>query len=235
MHAPVPAVTRTDIFNLDFTAPAALDNADEQQELNDIATTARDTMQKLEQLIGDGCREEAAWRMLASLYLGTDNFHAFNELEERHEREFGAPIFPMLHQPRSRHDENREVFQMPTRITAGVLPPVEEVLNACASDDGAALDFSRVRGADGAGLQELAGFLARMPHNADRPEMPGIDRFMGSLIKAAESASGTRTMWDVLFTYQRLLGDEKSFDELAIKFAVKFGVSPPSFDRGSLY
>lgn len=235
MQAPARAVRRTDIFNLDFTSPAAPDAPDEQQELDDIAATARDTMQKLEQLIGDGCREEAAWRMLASLYLGTDNIHAFNELEERHEREFGTPMFSTFHQPKARHDENREVFQMPARIAGGVLPPVEEVLEACASDDGAALDFSRVRGADGAGLQELAAFLARMPHNADRPEMPGIDRFMGSLIKAAESASGTRTMWDVLFTYQRLMGDEKAFDELAIKFAVKFGVSPPSFDRSCLY
>ncbi len=235
MHTPARAVTRTDIFNLDFTSPAALDAADEQQDLDDITTWARETMQKLEQLIGDGCREDAAWRMLASLYLGMDYIDAFSDLEERHEREFGAPIFVSLRQPKARHLGDRQVFQMPARITEGTLPPVEEVLAACASDDGAALDFSRVRGADGPGLREIAAFLGRMPHNADRPEMPGIDRFIEGLVKAAESASGTRNMWDVLFTYKRLMNDEKAFDELAIKFAVKFGVSPPSFDRSSLY
>jgi hypothetical protein len=38
-------------------------------------------------------------------------------------------------------------------------------------------------------------------------------------------------MWDVLFSYQMLTGDEKAFDELAVRFALKFGVSPPSFER----
>lgn len=222
----------TDIFDLDFTSSAVSDAAHEHQDLDEVTASARETVQRLEQMLENGCRDEGAWRMLASLYLGMDNASALSDLEERHEREFGGPIFAGFRQARARHLGNRRVFQMPARITDAALPPIEEVLAACASDDGAALDFSRVRGADGPGLKQLAAFLGRMPHNADRPEMPGIDRFIEGLVKAAESGSGTRNMWDVLFTYKRLMNDEKAFDELAIKFAVKFGVSPPSFERG---
>jgi hypothetical protein len=169
--------------------------------------------------------------MLASLYLGTGNVKAFNELEARHEREYGTTMFRMVRLPKPPRGERRKLFEMPARITAGSLPRLEEVLGACESADGAALDFSRVRGADGPGLEELARFIGRLPDNDDRPELPGIARFMGSLLRAAESPSGSRNMWDVLFSYQMLTGDEKAFDELAVRFALKFGVSPPSFER----
>ncbi len=221
----------TDIFNLDFTATGAFESLEAQGRLDRVAAMTNEAMQVLEETIAAGCREESAWRMLASLYLGVGNVSAFNELEARHEKEFGNTMFQVLHAPKPPREESRKLFQMPSRITAGSLPPVDEVLAACASEAGAALDFSRVRGADAPGLQEFTFFLGRLPHNQDRPELPGIERFMGSLLKAAESESGTRLMWDVLFTYHMLVGDEKSFDETAIRYAVKFGVSPPSFDR----
>jgi len=221
----------TDIFNLDFTATGAFDSIETQSRLDRVAAMTNEAMQALEETIAGGCREESAWRMLASLYLGVGNVNAFNELEARHEREFGVTMFRVMHAPKPPREQSRKLFQMPARITAGRLPPTEDVLAACASDAGAALDFSRVRGADAPGLQELIIFLARLPHNQDRPEMPGIERLMTSLLKAAESESGTRLMWDVLFAYHMLMDDEKSFDETALRFAVKFGVSPPSFDR----
>jgi len=221
----------TDIFNLDFTATGAFESLETLGRLDRVAAMTNEAMQLLEETLAAGCREESAWRMLASLYLGVGNVTAFNELEARHEKEFGVTMFQILQAPRPPREESRRLFPMPARITAGSLPPVDEVLAACASESGAALDFSRVRGADAPGLQEFTFFLGRLPHNEDRPELPGVARFMDSLQKAAESESGTRLMWDVLFTYHMLMDDEKAFDETAIRYAVKFGVSPPSFDR----
>lgn len=221
----------TDIFNLDFTSTGAFDSLETRSQLDRVAAMTNEATQVLEETIAGGCKEESAWRMLASLYLGVGNVNAFNELEARHEREFGVTMFQILHVPKPPREESRKLFQMPARITAGSLPPIEEVLAACASDAGAALDFSRVRGADAPGLQEFTFYLGRLPHNQDRPEMPGVERFMDNLQKAAESENGTRLMWDVLFTYHMLVDDEKSFDETALRFAVKFGVSPPSFDH----
>src|SRR5512134_2100859 len=102
-------------------------------------------MQALEETIAGGCREGSAWRMLASLYLGVGNINAFNEIEARHEREFGVTMFQMMRAPKPQREASRKLFQMPARITAGSLPPIEDVLAACASEAGAALDFARVR------------------------------------------------------------------------------------------
>jgi hypothetical protein len=221
----------TDIFSLDFTTPESLEMFEMQDQLHRVAALTNEAMQILQDTLDRGCSEESAWRMLASLYLGTGNIPAFNALEQRHEQEFGSTMFRMFRLAKPPRGEHRKVVELPPRITAGSLPPVAEVLAACRSPEGAALDFSRVRGADGPGLQELALFLGQLPDNEDRPELAGIDRFMDSLLRAAESPAGSRLMWDVLFSHQMLMGDEKAFDELAIRFAVKFGVSPPSFDR----
>lgn len=221
----------TDIFSLDFTTPESLEMFEMQDQLNRVAALTNEAMQILQDTLEKGCSEESAWRMLASLYLGTGNIPAFNAIEERHEQEFGSTMFRMFHVARPPRGERRRLLEMPARITAGSLPPIGAVLDACRSPEGAALDFARVRGADGPGLQELALFLGQLPDGEDRPELPGIERFMEGLLRAAESAAGSRLMWDVLFSHQMLIGDEKAFDELAIRFAVKFGVSPPSFDR----
>jgi hypothetical protein len=221
----------TDIFSLDFTTPESLEMFEMQDQLNRVAAMTNEAMQILQDAVEKGCGEESAWRMLASLYLGTGNVKAFNELEARHEREFGTTMFRMVRVPKPPRGERRKLFPIPARVTAGSLPPIEDVLAACASLDGAALDFSRVRGADGPGLEELARFFGRLPGDDDRPELPGIETFMDALLRAAESPTGSRPMWDVLFSYQMLMANEKAFDELAIRFAVKFGVSPPSFDR----
>lgn len=221
----------TDIFSLDFTTPESLEMFEMQDQLNRVAALTNEAMQILQDTLERGCTEESAWRMLASLYLGTGNIPAFNALEERHESEFGSTMFRMFHAASPPRGEHRRRLEMPARITAGSLPAIEDVLAACRSPEGAALDFSRVRGADGPGLQELALFLGQLPDHAERPELPGIDRFMEGLLRAAESPAGSRLMWDVLFSHQMLVGDEKAFDDLAIRFAVKFGVSPPSFDR----
>ena len=221
----------TDIFSLDFTTPESLEMFEMQEQINRVTAMTNEAMQILQDVIEKGYGEESVWRMLASLYLGTGNLPAFNELEARHQREFGTAMFRMDRLPKPARGEHRRIFEMPARIGAGTLPRLEDVLAACRSLEGAALDFSRVRGADGPGLGELAQFFGRLPGDDDRPEFPGIDRFLDSLLRAAESPAGNRLMWDVLFSYQMLLGDEKAFDDLAIRFAVKFGVSPPSFDR----
>ena len=79
------------------------------------------------------------------------------------------------------------------------------------------------------GLKELIKFFSLLPHDKTKPELKGDDRFISSLEKAAEGANGTQEMWDMLFEYKRFCNDMDAFDELAIKFAMRFDISPPSW------
>lgn len=220
----------TDIFSLDFTSPGSLDTPPEAADfVSEAHHHALEAVVALERALANGCMDESTWRLLGALYVGTGRIAEFNDLEKRHETAFGSPMYVMLQQPKPARDPRRIVFEMHGRIVQGSTPDLGAVLEACASEDGAALDFSRVRGADAEGLKELAKFFAELPRDGTRPECPGVERFITTLEKAAESETATPEMWSVLFDYKRFLNDEPGFDDLCIKYAVRFGISPPSW------
>ena len=218
----------TDVFDLDFTTPAALP-ADTTKQVKQAATEVEVVIRSLEQALESGPMEEAGWRMLASLYLGTSRMSDFTALEARHEEAFGTPIFANFRQESAPRDTQRTVFDMPKKITHGSLPDIAAVLEACASPEGALLEFSRVNGADAAGLKDLAVFFSQLPREETKPEIPGMERFITSLEKAADSSAATEEMWQMLFEHRRFCNEVEAFDELAIKYTERFGISPPSW------
>lgn len=218
----------TDVFDLDFTTPAALP-ADTVKQVKQATTEAEAAIRTLEQALEAGTVEEAGWRLLASLYLGVSRMKDFTALEARHEEIFGTPIFADLRQEITPRDTQRSVFDMPKKIIPGSLPDITAVLEACASKKGALLDFSRVSGADAGGLTDLAKYFSQLPREETKPETPGMERFITSLEKAADSSAATEEMWQMLFEYQRFCSDMEAFDELAIRYAERFGISPPSW------
>jgi hypothetical protein len=223
-------VRSTDIFNLDFTSPGTFESIESERIVQDAKARARGVIDALELAIDRGCDDESAWRMLAALYVGIQDIAAFNALEARHEALYGSPSFNVPLRPKAPREPQRKLFEMPTRLVRGNLPALQDVLEACASDEGAALEFSRVRGMDADGMVELAAFFSHLPHGRSRPELPGIERFIDGLVKAAQSSSGAPPMWEVLFAYYRLINDETGFEDLAVKFAERFSVSPPPFE-----
>jgi hypothetical protein len=223
-------VRTTDIFNLDFTSPGSIESIEAQRSVEAAKAMAREVIVALEHAINDGCDDETAWRMLGALYIGIQNIKAFNALEVRHETLYGSPMFNLPFQPKAPRDAQRKLFEMPARIVRGNLPALQDVLEACAADEGAALDFSRVRGMDVEGMLGLCTFFSHLPRGRSRPELAGIERLLEGLLKAAQSSSGAPAMWEVMFAYHRLMSDENAFEELAVKFAGKFGVSPPPYE-----
>lgn len=218
----------TDIFDLDFTTPAAAP-ADTSKQVKQAATEVGAVIHSLEQALESGPMEEAGWRMLASLYLGANRMSDFTTLEARHEEVFGTPIFANFRQESAPRDTQRIVFDMPKKIVQGSLPDIAAVLEACAAPEGALLEFSRVNGADIGGLKELTEYFSKLPRDDTKPEIPGMERFITSLEKAADSSVATEEMWQMLFEYRRFCNDADIFDELAIRYAEHFGISPPSW------
>lgn len=218
----------TDIFNLDFTTPGAM-KPDMEARVSQAFQHTRCAIAALEDALGKGCNDIGAWRLLAALHMGSGDMSAFNEVDEAFEQTFGSPAFAVSRQPKPPLDAERTLFEMPARLTADSMPNAALIGRACAEANGATLDFSRVRGADAGGLRALRELLRGVPRDDSRPETPGLDRFMAGLERAAQSATGSLEMWETLFDYLRFCNDPHGFDDLSIRFAVKFGISPPTF------
>ena len=226
---------------LDFTtAENASSAAEELINYEELPSNIRDFLSQavtdieaailnLEQALESDLVKEPSWQMLAYLYLGTNRLDNFSSLNKRHEEAFGKSISISSPLQEMQIDSDRVIFEMPRKIVGNSLPDVVLVEEACASSKGAMLNFANVHGADTAGLKELVEFFAKLPDDKTKPEVSGIDRFISSLEKAANDSSGTQEMWDLLFEYSRFCDDMDTFDELAIKFAIRFSISPPSW------
>jgi hypothetical protein len=231
----------TETSNLDFTTTEGgssgseeLINSEElpsdiRDFLSQAVTDIEAAILNLEQALKSDLIKEPSWQMLAHLYLGVNRLENFNSLNKRHEETFGKPISVSPPMQEMQIDSDRVVFDMPNKIVCGSLPDITLVEEACASSKGAMLNFANVHGADTGGLKELAEFFKKLPHDQTKPVISGIDHFITSLEKVANDSSGTQEMWDLLFEYCRFCDDIDTFDELAIKFAIRFSISPPSW------
>lgn len=215
----------TDIFDLDFTTPSAVQEMTNEKissaHLQAALRLAAEAAGELESAIDKDSRDEAAWRLLGSLYIGMDRIKDLNALEDKHQHIFGNTIFTIPQQRRVQRTHTRKLFDVPARITKGVLPNPEEAAAACASPEGAEFDFSRVRGADADGLNELRELFSRLPRDK-RPHLLGVEFFMDGLLRAASSPSGTKAMWQVLFEYHRYAGNDAAVRDLMARFRVRF-------------
>lgn len=220
-----------DDFALDFTASAPAVELDADKLIKQAVADAGTVIASLEKVLEADRLDTAGWRLLAGLYLGTHRQDDFDGLQKQYNAVSDAPLLPPLSVqeplPKPAPVPVRVTFEMPQRIMHNSLPEIAGVLAACAAAGGALLDFSNVRGADSGGLKSLRHFLARLPRDDTRPEFQGIERFISSLQKTADSPNGTHEMWDTLFEYQRFCGNNQVFEELAVAFAVRFGISPP--------
>lgn len=220
-----------DDFTLDFTASTPAAGLDAGELIRQAVADAGTAIGLLEKVLETGEMDATGWRLLAGLYLGTHRQDDFDSLQKQYNAVSDVPLLPHLSVqeplPKPTPVPVRVTFQMPQRIMHDSLPEITGVLAACASPEGALLDFSNVRGADSGGLKSLRNFLAQLPRDDTRPEFQGIERFVSSLQKTADSPNGTHEMWDALFEYQRFCGNTQVFEELAVAFAVRFGISPP--------
>lgn len=216
----------TNKLALDFTVAGAIP-PDATELIKNITSDIESDIKTLEEALESGYMKETGWRLLAAFYLGTDRISDFNALKDRYESNFDTSIFTELNQDNITLKSFRTEFEIPQKITVNSLPDTTIVNNACASPTGASVDFSNVRGADAKGLRALTEFLSQLPRDHTRPETPGLDRFISKLEKTADSNEGTEDIWNLLFEYQRFCNDTQTFDDLSIKYAVRFGISPP--------
>ncbi|HEX6827742.1 MAG TPA: hypothetical protein VF104_02050 [Burkholderiales bacterium] len=220
----------TDIFDLDFTTANARTELEVADALQQGLAEAEAAIGNLEKVIGHGSRNEHAWRLLGALYIGTDDIKALNDLEDKHEELFGTRMFGIPQHRRVQRTPTRRLFDMPARITKGALPSIAEIIESCAAPEGAEFDFSRVRGADAGGLDDLRNLFASLPRDNRRPHLLGIEAFINGLVKAAASQSGSRLMWEVLFAYLRMTNNETAFASMAAAFAAKYQTATPKFE-----
>jgi len=220
---------------LDFTSPGAIP-PDPVEEIRRIISEIQTKMQALEALLeNEQVKDVAGWKLLAMFYLATDQANDLAKIEKRYKHITGTSLSAGLEQKYVRWF-NREtagnpvVFEMPRKITAETLPDSIIIQHNRCSPYSILLDFSNVQEIDNDGLKKLARLFSSITQEKNKLILKQIDRFITCLKNKAEASTGARLVWDVLFAYERFQNNQEAFEENAIKFAILYGISPPSWE-----
>lgn len=220
---------------LDFTSPGAIP-PDPSEVVQRVIDETQTTMRTLELLLeSERVEEVAGWKLLAMFYLATDRINDLAKIEKEYKSITGTSLSADF---RKKYPQwfNGEVsvspviFEIPKKFTAAALPDSAIIWRGQNSSSSVVLDFSQVEEIDNDGLKELAHLFSYVIQENTRLELKQADRFITCLQNKAETGIGSRAIWDVLFAYERFRGNRGAFEEKAIKFAVLYGISPPSWE-----
>lgn len=91
------------------------------------------------------------------------------------------------------------------------------------------IDFSRIEMIDEAGADACAKILAHA-RNAQRAlQVSGVDRLIALLQDLNRATHSRAVHWLMLLELYQTLGQQEKFEDLAVDYAVRFEVSPPSW------
>ncbi|MDT8364105.1 MAG: hypothetical protein RQ714_05575 [Nitrosomonas sp.] len=217
---------------LDFTSPGAIppDPSDVIRRIMGETTVTIHTLEAL--LENEQVEDPAGWKLLAMFYMVNDRAGDLDKIDKQYQKIFGSSLFMDLGQkiPQWCSIKNPFRLEMPAKITAQSLPDISIIQDACQTPVGAELDFSGVKEITGDGLIALTRFFTALSCAGLSPDIKGAARFISNMEKSATSSQSTRAIWEVLFAYDRFRNDKETFEDRAIRFAIHFGISPPSWE-----
>lgn len=93
------------------------------------------------------------------------------------------------------------------------------------------IDFSRIEMIDEAGADECARILAAARKAKRKLQVSGVDRLIALLQDLKRATHSRAVHWLLLLELYQTLGQQQPFEDLAVDYAVRFEVSPPSWSE----
>ncbi len=178
--------------------------------------------------------DRRAWLMLADLYCIQNREKDFEQLALDYAVRFETS--PPVWRP-----SNGRASAAPAQRASAATLELPGLLDRKAADalaDGIAgldrqapvrIDFSRIEMIDEAGAETCAKILAGA-RNAKRVlQVSGVDRLIALLQDLNRATHSRAVHWLMLLELHQTLGQQEKFEDLAVDYAVRFEVSPPSW------
>ena len=175
--------------------------------------------------------DRTAWYMLFDLYRVTGKSEAFEKL---------AVSFAMRFETSPPMWSAAKTAQPAAPVKVLNLPPLLDALGAGRLKDDLAhvgksaplrVDFTRTSDIDEDGARLSAAALADSRHLGRHLEVGGVVKFLEVLKRKLNANPGTAAFWLMQLALLQLMGRQKEFEDLAVDYAVRFELSPPSWDN----
>jgi len=178
--------------------------------------------------------DRRAWHMLFDLYSVQSREKDFEQLALDYAMRFetSPPVWQKQKVADSAANPKQAEaasLELPSLLDKAAAATLRDGVEATAKNAVARIDFSRIAMIDEAGAEECAKILAAARKAKRKLQVSGVDTLI-ALLQDLNRATHSRTVhWLLLLELYQTLGRQENFEDLAVDYAVRFEMSPPSW------
>jgi ABC-type transporter Mla MlaB component len=184
----------------------------------------------LKDILGTGDRR--AWHMLFDLYAIQDREKDFDQLALDYAMRFESspPVWSKMGETGASDSQQAQAarVELPGLLDKSAAAILRDGI-AAAGNAVVRIDFSRIEMVDEAGAGECAQTLGAARKTRHKLQVSGVDRLIALLQDLTRATHSRAVHWLLLLELYQTLGQQEHFEDLAVDYAVRFEVSPPSW------
>jgi len=189
-----------------------------------------------ERQIGDilGTADRRAWHMLFDLYAVQNREKDFEQLGLDYAMRFetSPPVWTPVSgktQSAAPTGEAAACLDLPGLLDRKAVQSLADGIACLDREAPVRIDFSRIEIIDEAGADRCAKILAAARQAKRKLKVSGVDRLIALLQDLNRATRSRPAYWLLLLELHQTLGKQAEFEDLAVDYAVRFEISPPSW------
>jgi ABC-type transporter Mla MlaB component len=187
----------------------------------------------LQEVLETGDRR--AWHMLFDLYSIQNREKEFEKLALDYAMRFESspPVWQKIggNAAPSPQQAQAASLELPSLLDKSAAATLREGIDATDKKSAVRIDFSHIEMVDETGASECTQILAAARKAKRKLQVSGVDR-LTALLQDLNRATHSRAVhWLLLLELYQTLGQMDNFENLAVDYAVRFEVSPPSWSE----
>ena len=176
-----------------------------------------------------------AWHMLFDLYGIQNREKEFEQLALDYAMRFetSPPVWQKMGGSGATKPQQAQTasLDLPGLLDRNAAATLREGIAATAKNDVVRIDFSRIAMVDESGADECAKTLAAARKAKRKLQVSGVDTLIALLQDLNRATHSRAVHWLLLLDLYQTLGQQENFEDLAVDYAVRFEVSPPSWSE----
>ncbi len=176
-----------------------------------------------------------AWHMLFDLYCIQSREKEFEQLALDYAMRFetSPPVWQKLAGNGASKPQQAQAasLELPGLLDKNAAATLREGIAATDKKTAVRIDFSRIAMVDETGADECAKILAAARKAKRKLQVSGVDTLIALLQDLNRATHSRAVHWLLLLELYQTLGQQDNFEDLAVDYAVRFEVSPPSWSE----
>jgi ABC-type transporter Mla MlaB component len=180
-------------------------------------------------------KDRRAWHMLFDLYGVLNRDKEFEQLALDYAVQFetSPPVWQKSNGNGAAKPQQAQsaTLELPGLLDKNAAATLRESIAASDKKTVTHIDFSHIEMVDESGAAECAKILSSALKAKRKLQVSGVDRLIALLQDLNRATHSRAVHWLLLLELYQTLGQQDPFEDLAVDYAVRFEVSPPSWSE----